>query len=67
VQHPRFWLRTVLLEVRKKSSIGEVLQARSIVSHVVAVSREVRGEVAVAVSPLVLAGQTTKVGRGPVG
>ena len=60
-------MRIALFKVREESSISEVLEARGVVGHAVAVSWEVRGKVAVAVIPLVQAGIATQVGGGSVG
>ena len=54
-------MRILLSEVKVKRRVGEVLEARGIVSHGVDRSWEVGDLVAVAVFSLVLAGDVTQV------
>ena len=49
-------MRIVLLEVSEEGRVGEMLQARSVVSHDVHESWEILGTVAVAVGALMGAG-----------
>ena len=50
---PRCGLRIVLFEVGEKGGVGEMLEARGIVSHDVVRPREVGSKVAVAMAALV--------------
>ena len=53
MQHPRFFLRIRLVEVREEERIGWVLQAGGIIGHDVDVTWEVGSLMAVAMSALV--------------
>ena len=57
-------MRIVLVEVSEKGSGGEVLQARSVVSHDIVFARQVADDGAVAVGSLMEAGQAAEVGAG---
>ena len=59
---PRYGLRIVLVEVREKRGVSEMLETRGIVAHPVELSWEVEAGVAVAVEALVLAGVLAEVG-----
>ena len=65
-QPPGFGLRIVLVKVGKEGVVSEVLQARGVVSHAVRFPGNEETGLAVAMSPLVHAGEIAQMGRWPV-
>jgi len=55
----------MLVKVREQGGVSQVLQAGGIVSSTIEGSRQVRGNVAVAMEPLVIRGELAQVGGGP--
>lgn len=65
-QSPGLGLRIMLFKMRQKLGVGEVLQTRRVVCHDVLLSWEEMGQVAIAVCPLVVAGEAAEGGCGSV-
>jgi hypothetical protein len=64
---PGVWLRIGLFKVQEKLFIGEMLEARGIVGHAIAVSWKEEGEVAVAVQALVQAAIAAELSGHTIG
>ena len=60
-------MRIPLVEVGEKESVGEMLEARSVVGHDIGLAWEVEGGVVVAMIALVAAGPVAEVGGRAVG
>ena len=60
-KYPRFGLRIVLFVVGDKRSIGEMLEARGVISHHIVGARYVPGLMTVTMLPLVERGNTAEL------
>ena len=61
MQDPRSRLRIILFEMREESGVGEMLEARGVVSHDIEFAGQVECLVAITVEALVMTGVVAEV------